>query len=740
MKNIEILDRSFRRLAFIDNDLEEGIHFTDDSLETSIETGVYTLDMEIPKDTPLTRHITYGNYITFLNRQDRRILLTIMKVEEDGHYLNMYCEDTSINLINKVVGKFDLPNRELGIEEYLNVWLKDTGWEIGKNESKNKIKKEYTGNETLLKRIQTITADFGVEFYFEVLMEGGQNPDFQLHIVEKRIGDDEGFRVSTDAQLDGIKREMNLDNVVTKLIVRGAEIKEGVDKKETSETELVENTMKQLNTSNFDSSKRSGATAISTTGWDETWVNNFKMNQADPPYVNGDYIDTFLKTYYSDSPLIGHGQTIKEMSDYFGVSVGAAIGVWAKETTFGRGHPGKVDHNYGCIRWTSGSGYPAVTYAGSKWNKYPNVKTGLAAWFKLVRWEYIEKGYVTYKDFLNRYSPSFENNQATFKNIMWGALKSFGYQTPDSTVKSNYSNKNDNPTTLSLSGDKKINNTSTAVTTKHNSMLEKMIKWFSDRQGKVSYSMKYRGGPNSYDCSSAMYSALFYAGFKPNINYLGSTVSLWNDVGAGKLIQEIPRNQARRGDIFLSGAKGAASAGASGHTGVFLSNSQIIHCNYRDNGITTTAVEGRAGSPLYCFRINDKTSGEVISTEASSTKTENAVKLALSKVGRPYVYGAVGPNSFDCSGLVIWAYKAAGFTINHRATTYTIAQQKSPFKKISASEAKRGDLVICVNGGHVAILLGTPSSGAGVVHAATPELGVITQKSLMGPIGYYRVT
>ena len=45
MKHIEILDRSFRRLAFIDNDLEEGIHFVDDNLSTSIESGIYILEI-----------------------------------------------------------------------------------------------------------------------------------------------------------------------------------------------------------------------------------------------------------------------------------------------------------------------------------------------------------------------------------------------------------------------------------------------------------------------------------------------------------------------------------------------------------------------------------------------------------------------------------------------------------------------------------------------------------------------
>lgn len=745
MRHIEILDKSFKRLAFIDNEIEDGIHFSNDVLSTSIANGVYNLEMDILKDTPQIKYIEAGNYITFLNDNNIRVLLTIIKKTENRNSIYIYCEDTSINIINKIVEKTEKPTSAQNIDYYINHGLRNTGWEIGKNESKQSKILEFTSDETLLSRIRKITEEFNVEFYFEVEMTKSKRPKFYIHIVENRVEGKKGFRISNEDSLDYIDREINLDNIVTKLIVKGKTINDDENKNLTVlPNASTENTNKigQPTSSKADSSKSSSAGAISTTNWDESWVNEFNMNASDPSWVTGAYIDDFLKSKYPDSPLIGYGTTIKEMSDYFGVSVGAAIGVWAKETTFGRAHPGKVDYNFGCVRWTSGSGYPSVTYAGSKWNKYPDIKTGIAAWFKLIRYNYIELNYIKYDKFLDRYSPSFENNQATFKNLMWGALKAFGYDTSDTITKKNYSKSTDNPTTLDLSSKTNTNTSNNNVTTRYNEMIEKMIKWYKDREGKVTYSMNARSGPNSYDCSSALYSALFYAGFKPQINWLGSTVSLWEDVGTNKLMYQINRSEAKRGDIFLSGAKGAASAGASGHTGVFLNNTTIIHCTYSKNGIATTPQQGWSGSPIYCFRLVNKYPDITTNntTPSVSTKTEQAVKIALNQVGKRYVYGAVGPNSFDCSGIIYYAYRQAGFNINHRCTTATIQAQQSPFKKISSSEAKRGDLVICNGGSHVAILLGAPNSGAGVVHAATESLGVITQKSLMGPIGYYRVT
>lgn len=50
-----------------------------------------------------------------------------------------------------------------------------------------------------------------------------------------------------------------------------------------------------------------------------------------------------------------------------------------------------------------------------------------------------------------------------------------------------------------------------------------------------------------------------------------------------------------------------------------------------------------------------------------------AVKAALSKLGRPYIWGAKGPDAFDCSGLVHWAYAQAGITLG--ADSYTMFGQ-----------------------------------------------------------------
>lgn len=132
-----------------------------------------------------------------------------------------------------------------------------------------------------------------------------------------------------------------------------------------------------------------------------------------------------------------------------------------------------------------------------------------------------------------------------------------------------------------------------------------MIKWMTDREKKVSYSMDHRTGPYSYDCSSAVFYALQSGGFT-TFSYPGNTETLYSLVG--KLFKQIPRSEARRGDIFVSGVIGQ-STGSGGHTGIFLSNDTIIHCTYSKGKLNMAITPAKnwmgdySGLPVHCYRL-----------------------------------------------------------------------------------------------------------------------------------------
>ena len=144
---------------------------------------------------------------------------------------------------------------------------------------------------------------------------------------------------------------------------------------------------------------------------------------------------------------------------------------------------------------------------------------------------------------------------------------------------------------------------------------EKAIAWMGSKEGRVSYSMTYRNGPNSYDCSSSVCSALIYAGAS-NPGWLLNTEYMhdWLVKNGYTLIAENDGWDSQRGDIFIWGQRGQ-SAGAGGHTGMFVDADNIIHCNYASNNITidnynqTAAASGWMYS--YAYRYNGEQSQQI---------------------------------------------------------------------------------------------------------------------------------
>lgn len=118
--------------------------------------------------------------------------------------------------------------------------------------------------------------------------------------------------------------------------------------------------------------------------------------------------------------------------------------------------------------------------------------------------------------------------------------------------------------------------------------MDRAIEWFAQRQGRVSYSMSYRNGPNSYDCSSSIYHALIYAGILPQGFRIGNTETEFVDLpkfGFQRIEADINGYiPTQRGDIFIWGKQGYTN-GADGHTGIFIDQNNIIHCAYGYNGI-----------------------------------------------------------------------------------------------------------------------------------------------------------
>ena len=93
-----------------------------------------------------------------------------------------------------------------------------------------------------------------------------------------------------------------------------------------------------------------------------------------------------------------------------------------------------------------------------------------------------------------------------------------------------------------------------------------------------------------------------------------------------------------------------------------------------------------------------------------------AIRYAMAQVGKSYVYGAAGPNAFDCSGLMMMAWAQAGIALPHSSSA-----QYGVGRHVSSSDLQPGDLVFYYSPiSHVAMYIGNGL----IVEAANPGAGV----------------
>ncbi|MFF7410783.1 C40 family peptidase [Streptomyces lydicus] len=109
-----------------------------------------------------------------------------------------------------------------------------------------------------------------------------------------------------------------------------------------------------------------------------------------------------------------------------------------------------------------------------------------------------------------------------------------------------------------------------------------------------------------------------------------------------------------------------------------------------------------------------------------STKAEKALAFARAQIGKPYVWGATGPSSYDCSGLTQAAWKAAGVDLPR--TTW---DQVKVGQRVATSDLQPGDLVFFFDDiSHVGMYIG----GGKMIHAPHPGADVREESIYYMPI------
>lgn len=127
------------------------------------------------------------------------------------------------------------------------------------------------------------------------------------------------------------------------------------------------------------------------------------------------------------------------------------------------------------------------------------------------------------------------------------------------------------------------------------------------------------------------------------------------------------------------------------------------------------------------YSADAKASPEMEAAIQRKGSIDSFISVAADQLGKPYIWGASGPNSFDCSGLVTYALREAG-TSTGRLNAAGFSQNSS-WEKISFDNLQRGDLIFYYNNGktrvgHVGIVIGD-----GMMIDASSSNGKVVKRS-----------
>ncbi|MFI5068099.1 MAG: NlpC/P60 family protein [Streptosporangiales bacterium] len=202
-------------------------------------------------------------------------------------------------------------------------------------------------------------------------------------------------------------------------------------------------------------------------------------------------------------------------------------------------------------------------------------------------------------------------------------------------------------------------------------------------------------GPSCFDCSGLVFAAYAAGGI-----HIARTTYQWQQDGP-----QIPLSQVQPGDLlFSAGSDGTPfSGGADCQVAI---NPSVCPAQMAESGPTVN-VAGVVDAGLTAWQ---------------RCAAARVVLYAASQLGKPYAWGAAGPDAFDCSGLAMMAYRAAGISIPR-----TSQEQWAAGPYVPPGQEEPGDLVYFAGSdgtdqdpGHVGIVLGgglmidAPYTGADV--------------------------
>lgn len=224
--DIIIHDSKLKKVAYIDNELQDTLSFYDDKWSRYLDTASSTFEFTVYKKGIKSDTVKEKAYQTLTERSfvsfkynKRTYLFNVMRTEETETTIRCYCENLNLELLNEMAGPFKATT-EMSFVDYCNKFFLLVGGAItiGHNEIADRERTlEWTGTDTKLKRLLSIANQFDAEIEFEtVLDEDSSLKSFILHIYKENDDKNQGVGRKRDDvilryghNIEGIKRTID---------------------------------------------------------------------------------------------------------------------------------------------------------------------------------------------------------------------------------------------------------------------------------------------------------------------------------------------------------------------------------------------------------------------------------------------------------------------------------------------------------------------------------------------------
>ena len=174
---IAILSAYDQVCAFLDNALDETLHYWDDTLHTYLQGAAYTLEFTTDSIHEDASFLVVGNHLSF-KYGDQGYYFNIMEVEKDEDEIKITAYGLVFELLNEEVDSYEGTSKSF--EDYLNSFNYEKSFDIGVNEvSDKRISNKWEGSETVLARLYSLATVFSAELEFVTEL----NDDYSLNRI-----------------------------------------------------------------------------------------------------------------------------------------------------------------------------------------------------------------------------------------------------------------------------------------------------------------------------------------------------------------------------------------------------------------------------------------------------------------------------------------------------------------------------------------------------------------------------